>query len=459
MDELLTTSGKTVKPTSQRSEAFFRKGGAVDLPQTISSTNLAPAPDIDIPQTPIETETTGLLGQIGAQTDAFQKRQDKLAEETKSLRESRNDSLESLLSTIGSAEGEVARTAKEYSKEGGVDQTQAELSDINQQILEEQERLRRQEEAIEDNAKGLESTGVQGELNRVRRESLRTQADLSVIQLAKQGKYDSAKAIADRAVAAQLEGQKQELETREFIYNQIKEELTTKEQRLFETQQAERTRLLDNEEYRLRAEYDQKIKQSDPLYQLDLRIKQASAREAELKIEALENADASVVSPEVLEKIQDLDVNGRETLVNTTDTIDQLTRVKDLVENNSTEDLANPFTEAGRLYQRLTTDIADKMARERTGAVVRDEEQASFKKILGVGFGNQLLATPEEINKELDKFIGKHNNSAFLIDPSGDIRKAMKSQITNEDSYLDSIESVISIDPISEYLNGLMTPK
>jgi hypothetical protein len=151
-----------------------------------------------------------------------------------------------------------------------VDPLQAELTDINDQMRREQHSNVRRLEDLEKNARGMTAAGLDAEKNRINTESLRRQADLAIIQLSRQGRYDSAKAIADRAVAAEFEKQQLRNETLKFVYEQNKDKFTTAEQRAFETAQSDRERSLENQQYAARSRFDQVIKENDPLYREQL---------------------------------------------------------------------------------------------------------------------------------------------------------------------------------------------
>ena len=212
------------------------------------------------------------------------------------------------------AKGETALNDELYSQKDGVDDREQELNDINQEMLQEQEGLRREIETIQDNAEGLTRSGVAGTIDAARRKSLRTQADLSVIQLAKQGRFDSAKKIADRAVAVMMEKQRQTLDGLKFIYEESKSQFEKADQRLFETMFKERERVLQNEEYRMRAEFDQKIKEQDPLYQLQIAKTQKEMSllgrpsVADLKAERAALKEATAAVPVMRDKLALIDV-------------------------------------------------------------------------------------------------------------------------------------------------------
>lgn len=429
-----------------------RQGQALSklTPSVISSAELTPEKDFTIPTAPPLSLGAGLQGQIKAQADQQGLEQSRQEAEKKKI-----TSFDDLASALSGQRGEIERTDSEYTA-GGVDTAKAEVTEINQQILAEEEALRRQVERIQ-TAPGTATAGERDrEVQEATRNSIRKQADLSVVQLAKQGRYADAKAVADRAVAVQLEKQRQEIDLKQRVFDENKDMFTLSEQREFETKQKTREREFAMEDFRLKSDYEQKIRQNDPAYKLDLQLKGLQIAETAFKLDQLKNPPVnSGLSSEALERIQKLNATSQEKLVNATDTVDQLTRLKQMIAENDAVTLSNPFDENGRAFQRLATDVADKMARERTGAVVTKEEQGNFKTILGLSLFNRTLAPSEEVNRELDKFINKHTNTQKLIDPSGEIRSYLgQTGVDSEEAYVNSVTSTLT-DPVTTYIESL----
>lgn len=222
-------------------ERNFKKSGA------ITSADLTPQPNFKTTPPPAATAGAGLTGAIEATQDDFTKQLEQKAKEAETMKDiAQKEYLKSILGT----EGEVESTAKEYSKKGGVDVIQTELNDINQQIRVEQNALQREIERIQ-TAPGSTKGQIDLEVAERQRVSLRKQADLSIIQQGIQGRYDSAKAIADRAVAVKMEQQKIKNDALKIQYEDNKELFNKAEQRQFESLLADRNRKLDAEEKRM----------------------------------------------------------------------------------------------------------------------------------------------------------------------------------------------------------------
>jgi len=241
-----------LKPETQN---LLNKGNQLisqfNAQQPIDSSKLQNAKPMTVTSPRPSTEPAGLQGAIDTATslpvDAFVK---DLQTKTQTAEEQKNSSLKERITGMLGLKGETALQDQAYSKT--VDPVEAELKDINQQLLTEKESTRRRVEELQKNPQGLFGGALNDEVNRLNRESLSKQADLSVIQLGIQGRYDSAKAIADRAVQMKIEQQKIENDALKLAYDENKEAFTTAEKRLFETQQNDRERALDQEERNLK---------------------------------------------------------------------------------------------------------------------------------------------------------------------------------------------------------------
>lgn len=213
---------------------------------TINSEQLAPTTGLELPKTkPTPTVATGLNASIETQT------QDYKDQATKDAETEAKTSRDELTTLIKSSIGETGLTDTAY-REEGVDTAKKELNDINNQIISEQVANRRRIEQIEKNAPGGLVSGVQSEVNRVNRESVAKQADLAVIQMAKQNNYFGAKEIADRSVQAKMEEQRQNIDLLKFIYDENKADFTKADDRAYQAMISKKEREADKEEAELK---------------------------------------------------------------------------------------------------------------------------------------------------------------------------------------------------------------
>lgn len=209
------------------------------------------------PATGAEGMSAGIEENVKSNQDQYTKN---LEEQAKVKEQTMKSSSMDYVSALLGQQGETEQKTNAYADT--VDPVQKELVDINNQINAEIQANRRKIESLKKNPNGLFGGALQDEVDRVNNESLAKQADLSVIQMAIQGRYDSAKEIADRAVAVRLEKQKNEMEARKVVYDENKALFTTAEQRAFEAAQSDRERALDEEKSYLDDVYNLAIEAS-----------------------------------------------------------------------------------------------------------------------------------------------------------------------------------------------------
>ena len=326
-----TASGVDQKSAIATATANALKDSANSGAIPASTLSSADKPATVTPPAPTTNATSmaGLLDATANQNkDSYQANLDAKA---KTAEKGADTSFQAYLDSILGTEGKTSLTAKEYAATG-VDQAQSDLNDITNQILAEQTASRHaQEQVLRNNPNGLGAEVLQAKADQINRDSVSKQADLAVIQLAKQGKYDSAKAIADRAVEAKFEQQKIVNDALQLNYERNKDLFTTAEQRAFETAQADRTRKLDFVMYQEKAKFDQIIQQSDPLYKLQLAkaqkevslLGEPTAAEKKANEAALKEAKAAI--PVMQDKIAAVDAlkqsGGIASRVGTTDFI------------------------------------------------------------------------------------------------------------------------------------------
>lgn len=174
--------------------------------------------------------------------------QDKSQESERGLRSSAKSYFDFLMNQ----EGEIEATTK-AEEEAGLPALEKQKREVDKQLLDEQIRLRREVERIEDNQAGLFGGAVEDKIQEANNKSYRAQADLAITKLAIDGDYQGAKAIADRAVAIQMERQKNYTEALKFNFELNKELFDKDEERAFNAMINERERALDKEEKNLQS--------------------------------------------------------------------------------------------------------------------------------------------------------------------------------------------------------------
>lgn len=219
----------------------------------INTANLSGAAAMKLQPPVPATEAAGLSASIEEQAKQYAN-SIVPTEEVTQQKNAFQKSLGKIKDFISGTKGEDALTSDLYAAE--VDPAKKELNDINNQLLSEQVGLRRRLEALDKNSQGLFGGALEQEKARIQKESIAKQADLSVIQLARQNNYFGAKEIADRKINALLEADANKLKALEFTYQENKELFNKTEQRQFESQQEERKRLLEDRRTELKAVND-----------------------------------------------------------------------------------------------------------------------------------------------------------------------------------------------------------
>lgn len=228
-----------------------RTGKRIKAPSVISSETLKPAEKMVLTQPKPSVSSLGMGEEISSLTKNTIDQYTKNLQEKSNISEiSKNTALDEYLSNLMGSKGETELKSEAYSKT--VDPLESELISINNQILAEDNANRRKIQALEKNPQGLLAGALNDEINRVNDESLARKADLYVIQMGVQGKYDSAKSIADRAISARLERQRNLNEALKINYEEKKDLFNKEEQRAFESAQSDRERLIRREEDNLK---------------------------------------------------------------------------------------------------------------------------------------------------------------------------------------------------------------
>ena len=229
-------------------------GGGVKNDTTINSSTITPTTPIVPVQGTAPSNSAALAGTIESQSKQYAETVVSDAK-LKAAEAAKKTSYDALYNKITDTRGKTGYEDQLY-QDLGVDDKEKTLTKINDDILAEENSFNRRKEAIEKNSRGATQSFIDGEVRAAEKESLAKRADLSVIKSVAQNDYYGAKAIADRKVAALLEDDAQEIKLLEMTYLDNKDLFTKAEQRQFEAQQNERTRLLQDRATELKAVND-----------------------------------------------------------------------------------------------------------------------------------------------------------------------------------------------------------
>jgi hypothetical protein len=443
--------GTTTNTLSDGSTSTVKYSKTKDGSLQPKEINTVPMSTLANPPTPIEVPTptvptppstfvqnldpaikAGQDGIIRAQTEEAQKRDDILGR--------------LLDSEVGSSQ-DVYDSA--FQKAGGQD-TLKQLTDASTKLATLQGKFRTGKQAVsgaEGQSKVFE--GIQlGELSR--QEAIEVGNQALVVQ-ALQGNFDSARQIALDTSNFAIEDRKAELDNLYNQYNAIGTVVANQEAQLIdnerrrlddlqgavngaissggasveEMQQLTSATLPDDQKLAIAQKIVARTTQQDrslerAVKNASLAATNASIAKSNYELQLLKNPQTD--DRELLEAMQKLPATEKEKLPQLSATIDQISRLQEIIAGTDDVQTLTPATEVGREFIRISTDVADKLARQRTGAVVSKEEQANFKRILGLSFGSKILSNDEELVNSLENYKNVHSQQATLIDPSGQIR-------------------------------------
>lgn len=229
---------------------------------TLTSSSLTPQPSFNLKQPDPSTQATGMLGYL----DAYSQQTQAQAQQDKS---NYNDSLNTYMKAALSADTEGG-FLEQIKADTNVQGLKEEDTAISTAIRNEQYALSKRIEALRKNPHGMFGGALEDAINEAETESLSKQADMYIKQLAIHGKYEDALSFAKDAAKAMFERQEKRNEALKFNVEQNQDLFTASELRVANIMLADRNRELDMQRDMKLAEWEQKIKQSDPLYQANL---------------------------------------------------------------------------------------------------------------------------------------------------------------------------------------------
>jgi hypothetical protein len=264
MDPKITDEGQAAKGRIATARSLINSGTPTADARAAVRTNSAPTsniqspvsytpeqlaagePLIDIPDVPPDTTYEAAGGQLEgltAENDAFISN---LQKERDSASQSAGSSFESYLSAL--TEGrDVDTLTYEAEKEAGVPELEQEVNRLNAELSAEQRALKKKLDVLNANAGGGLASGVAGEIANAQRESYSKQADIAVVQMAAQGRFDTATKWAQRKAAIEFAADERVINVREKIYNANKDYFDKLDDRAFGAKTDEMKRKLDND--------------------------------------------------------------------------------------------------------------------------------------------------------------------------------------------------------------------
>lgn len=240
--------------------------------QTEMVTPRTTEPTGSLSYTPTITSDEKILAQIADKTgqveDLKKKRDVALAEEN--LNKQKED-----LSQAFSELGDMSDFIAQVEEEAELNKRREELTEITNKIRRKELDFRRQIEGIQD-LPGLTRAQKNARITDVDRRNSREIADLEIIAMARQGRYNDAAAIVDRKVEIEMQARANQLEGLKFLYQENKERFSTQEQREFE-------RTLTKEERAYQEEFSKRKELESLKLQMTINATEAGAGINELQ--------------------------------------------------------------------------------------------------------------------------------------------------------------------------------
>lgn len=421
---------------------------------TITADNLAPMTPINLPEPVPDTTSQEIINgatagaEVKAETDRLNAEKDKgIADVTK------------LLGDIGAVEGKQFT----YEEQAGASSAKKLADDLQSSIDIESRALKSYTDNLYKNP-NLTTTLVNRLATEQERKSASTIADLSIAQQVATRNYDRAVTLAEKKVEAELAPIKRDLEAKKFVFDanidlwnagekSILQSALQKQEREYEAEKDTRTQIENLKiEARKNGAPDSVINAMAKATTLDEALASTGSylmsfadKKAQAELYAINNPSSSPTGLIVPESIKDLKGADRTALTEARATLSEVAELKAIISRNASNlgSLDVDQTEDAQRFRQLRTNIVDKLARERTGAVIGKDEKRDFKKILGVGFSQLSLKDSQQVLDGLTTFEQKHKEVQTLIDPDG--------SITN---YLDETVPLITADSIIEKAIG-----
>ena len=444
----------TVGFDSQTGKALA-DGGTTTIPDTtITADSLAPVAPLVLPETTPETASQEIINSSSASTEV-----QKIADQDKAEKTGATSDISKLLSDIGVVEGKESG----YATQAGADAAK-EQSDKYQSLIDvESKALKNYKDELYRNP-NLTTTLVGRLATEQERKSASYISDQLINKSIVDRDYDRAISQAERKVEAELAPLKRELDAKKFIFDanidgwnasekSVLDNIIKKEERAYDEQVKTKN---DIEALKIEARKngapDSVINAMAKATTLDEALASTGSylmsfadKKAQAELYAINNPSSSSTGLVVPESIKDLKGADRTALTEARATLSEVAELKAIISRNASNlgSLDVDQTEDAQRFRQLRANIVDKLARERTGAVIGKDERRDFKKILGVGFSQLSLKDSQQVLDGLTTFEQKHKEVQTLIDPDN--------SITN---YLDQTVPLTTADSIIEKAIG-----
>lgn len=183
--------------------------------------------------------------------------------------------LQSILGVSTQLENQGARSLEIQQQERVFDK-KAQAKKLENEILSRSQAYEKQIREAQKNPEGKSWGAMEAGVNDLRRQSAQELADLSIAYKVANDDYAGAWEIAQAKIDAEFEPLQQRLETLKTYYQLAQNDMTESEKMQAQQKIREQESALDFERTKQLKAYEQQIRQSDPLYQAQVRAEEAS---------------------------------------------------------------------------------------------------------------------------------------------------------------------------------------
>jgi hypothetical protein len=245
---VINTQGLTADAIRQNVANFTapktQAGTAVISPESLSSTQA-----VKIPETPVSTTATGILGTTGAIKDAgLSTQQAKLEQDKANAQATQTADRAALTQTMNDILG-IQTGSEQARQDAGIDVKTQKVNEYTSQLDSLQRRQQNEIRSLEGTS--LTDSQKAAKINEINRASAFEQADVAVLQSAANRDLATAQTILDSKTKLALEPLQTKLQFQQFFYQENKDILTKAEDRAFQNAIRESDRKYQEEKTKL----------------------------------------------------------------------------------------------------------------------------------------------------------------------------------------------------------------
>lgn len=234
-EEATQTSGSPAGPRPEEQE----QGQNVDFDtQDITTDDLEGGGEEVTPATQDPRSDQAAGGILGAAQAIAEQIQRDLESDVEDASMTQREILQQLSQSFEKISQRGDRT-QELSEEAGIPGLSEDLTEINNDLLQTRREFQNEKRVIQE-AAGLTLNQKNARISEIERKEASQMADLSIQAQVAQNRFDSAQSLVDRKVELEFGDEEAKIDALKFFFEENKDILTTKEQRLYQERVAER---------------------------------------------------------------------------------------------------------------------------------------------------------------------------------------------------------------------------